>query len=101
MLTCAPPRPQYRTILRRVRELPAESVAYYRAIAREARFEARSANPEAPPAAFAPPAALTRCAAAAQKFAAHRDESDPERVRVILERSAADVAWVLNKYGRK
>jgi hypothetical protein len=33
-----------------------------------------------------------------QKFVAHREEDDPARVRLILERSRADAAWVLKKY---
>jgi hypothetical protein len=33
-----------------------------------------------------------------QKFAAHREEDDPELVARILERSREHVAWVINKY---
>jgi len=40
-------------------------------------------------------------AGGAQKIAAHRDESDPERVRLILERSRADAEWVLRKYAKR
>ena len=35
---------------------------------------------------------------AREKFAAHREEEDPERISLILERSRADLAWILAKY---
>jgi len=37
-------------------------------------------------------------ASARQKIASHREESDPQRLTLILERSRAEVAWVLAKY---
>jgi hypothetical protein len=36
-----------------------------------------------------------------QKFVAHKDETDPARVALILSRSRTDAAWVLNKYAGK
>ena len=36
----------------------------------------------------------------AQKIAAHREESDPERVALIIARSYADAAWVVRKYAK-
>lgn len=34
-------------------------------------------------------------AVAREKFVAHRDETDPARVQHIVQRSRADVAWIL------
>jgi hypothetical protein len=36
-----------------------------------------------------------------QKFVAHADETDPERLHTIFQRTAADVAWVVQKYRQK
>lgn len=33
----------------------------------------------------------------AQKFAAHREEDDQERIRMMVDRSFTDVKWVLKK----
>jgi hypothetical protein len=35
---------------------------------------------------------------AREKFAAHREEEDAERLALIIERSKADVRWILEKY---
>lgn len=37
-------------------------------------------------------------AVAREKFVAHRDEEDEERANLIIEKSRADVAWILQKY---
>ena len=34
------------------------------------------------------------------KFAAHRLETDPERVDLIITRSKADLLWLVNKYAK-
>ncbi len=65
-------------------------MSYYRRIAREVRALARLCQPYA----------LLKTGAA-QKFVAHADETDPGRLRTIFARTAADVAWVLQKYARK
>lgn len=33
-----------------------------------------------------------------EKFVAHRDEEDEERTSFIIEKSRADVAWIVQKY---
>ena len=38
---------------------------------------------------------------AREKFVAHRDEDEPERVGLIIARSREDISWVLHKYGAK
>ncbi|KAK3277445.1 hypothetical protein CYMTET_14550 [Cymbomonas tetramitiformis] len=35
---------------------------------------------------------------AREKIVAHRDEEDPDRISMIIERSYADVQWILRKY---
>jgi hypothetical protein len=35
---------------------------------------------------------------AREKFAAHREEEDAERLALIIQRSKADVRWILEKY---
>ena len=35
---------------------------------------------------------------AREKFAAHREEEDAERLALIIETSKADVRWILEKY---
>ena len=37
---------------------------------------------------------------AREKFAAHREEEDAERLALIIERSKADVRWILEKYSK-
>ena len=37
---------------------------------------------------------------AREKFAAHRLETDPERVDLIITRSKADLLWLVNKYAK-
>ena len=33
-----------------------------------------------------------------QQFKSHSDETDPQRVKEIIERSIADADWILKKY---
>ena len=35
---------------------------------------------------------------AREGFAAHKLEDDPERIREIISRTKADLAWLVNKY---
>ena len=37
---------------------------------------------------------------AREKFAAHREEEDAERLALIIQRSKADVRWILEKYSK-
>ncbi|XP_017562665.1 LYR motif-containing protein 9 [Pygocentrus nattereri] len=36
-----------------------------------------------------------------QSFNSHADEDDPERIRMIIQRSISDADWILDKYTKK
>lgn len=36
-----------------------------------------------------------------QSFKQHTEESDPERVKVIMEKAFSDAKWVLQKYNKE
>ena len=35
------------------------------------------------------------------QYVSHRDETDPERVKFIIERSLENAKWIMNKYLKK
>jgi len=35
-----------------------------------------------------------------QEFKSHRDETDKERIKQIIQRSIKDMEWIVNKYNK-